>query len=81
MTSSYILYPNKDLPCFLDKNNVDAAVQGSKLLSTLVAAGNGDIVTQTATADSTSTPSTSRRWAARSSASPSKVARSPSRSR
>jgi hypothetical protein len=44
---SYILYPNKDLPRFLDKNNVDAAdVQGSKLLSTLVAAGNGDIVTR-----------------------------------
>ncbi|MGB0509433.1 MAG: hypothetical protein ACPGGB_00810 [Flavobacteriales bacterium] len=44
---SYILYPNKTLPRFLDKNNVEAsAVQGSKLLSTLVAEGNGDIVTQ-----------------------------------
>ena len=65
---SYILYPNKDLPRFLDKNNVDAAaVQGSKLLSTLVAAGNGDIVTQDCTADSTSTATstTSRRFAQR----------------
>ena len=44
---SYILYPNKSLPRFLDKNNIDAGdVAASKLLSTLVAQGNGDIVTQ-----------------------------------
>ena len=44
---SYILYPNKNLPRFLDKNNIDpAAVSGSKLLSALVAEGNFDIVTK-----------------------------------
>lgn len=44
---SYILYPNKSLPRFLAKNNLDAkAVQGSKLLSQLVADGNVDVVTQ-----------------------------------
>ena len=44
---SYILYPNKTLPRFLDKNNIDpAAVSGSKLLATLVAEGNSEIVTQ-----------------------------------
>ena len=44
---SYVLYPNKSLPRFLEKNNIDAAsVSGSKLLSTLVADANTDIVTQ-----------------------------------
>ena len=44
---SYILYPNKSLPRFLDKNNIDpGAVSSSGLLSKLVADGHGDIVTQ-----------------------------------
>ena len=44
---SYVLYPNKSLPRFLDKNNIDpAAVAGSPLLSKLVEDGNQDIVTQ-----------------------------------
>jgi hypothetical protein len=44
---SYVLYPNKSLPRFLEKNNVDtAAVASSKLLSQLVAEGNMDIVTK-----------------------------------
>ena len=44
---SYILYPNKSLPRFLDKNNIDAAMlSSSKLLSQLVEDGNMDIVTK-----------------------------------
>jgi hypothetical protein len=44
---SYILYPNKSLPRFVDKNNLDAKdVQGSKLLSRLLADGNVEVVTQ-----------------------------------
>ena len=44
---SYILYPNKSLPRFLEKNNIDQdVVAKSPLLSTLVADGNSDIVTQ-----------------------------------
>ena len=44
---SYVLYPNKDLPRFLDKNNLDPqAVADSALLSQLLADGNQDIVTQ-----------------------------------
>ena len=44
---SYILYPNKSLPRFLDKNNIDpGAVAGSKLLTRLVEEGNVDIVTR-----------------------------------
>ena len=44
---SYILYPNKSLPRFLEKNNVDhEVVSQSPLLSKLVADGNADIVTQ-----------------------------------
>lgn len=44
---SYVLYPNKDLPRFLDKNNLDPkAVEDSALLSQLLADGNQDIVTQ-----------------------------------
>ena len=44
---SYVLYPNKSLPWFLDKNNIDPeAVSGSKLLTRLVEDGNTDIVTK-----------------------------------
>ena len=44
---SYVLYPDKDLPRFLEKNNLDpAAVSGCSLLAKLVADGNADIVTQ-----------------------------------
>ena len=44
---SYVLYPNKDLPRFLDKNNLDPkAVADSELLTQLLADGNQDIVTQ-----------------------------------
>jgi hypothetical protein len=44
---SYVLYPNKSLPRFLDKNNIDPeALAGSKLLSQLVKDENADIVTQ-----------------------------------
>ncbi len=39
--NSYILYPNKDLPGFLEKNNIpEQAVSNSKLLSKLVSDGN-----------------------------------------
>jgi hypothetical protein len=42
---SYLLYPNKDLPGFLSKNNVPAeAVAQSALLTQLVADGNADIL-------------------------------------
>jgi hypothetical protein len=44
---SYILYPNKSLPRFLDKNNIDAAMlSSSKLISKLLEEGNMDIVTK-----------------------------------
>ena len=44
---SYILYPNKSLPRFLEKNNIDPkAVASSTLLSQLVSIGNMDIVTK-----------------------------------
>ncbi|MDA0729247.1 MAG: hypothetical protein O3B70_08975 [Bacteroidetes bacterium] len=44
---SYVLYPNKSLPRFLQKNNIDPeAVSGSKLLAQLVADQHVDIVTQ-----------------------------------
>ncbi len=42
---SYILYPNKDLPGFLQKNNIPAAdAESSELIRTLVADRNKDIV-------------------------------------
>jgi hypothetical protein len=42
---SYLLYPNKELPHFLDKNNLpEAAVPQSALLSQLVRDGNTDII-------------------------------------
>lgn len=44
---SYILYPNKDLPGFLERNNIPApAVEKSKLLQRLVEAGNRDVISQ-----------------------------------
>lgn len=44
---SYILYPNKSLPRFLNKNNVDAkTLASSTLLSQLVSIGNMDIITK-----------------------------------
>ena len=44
---SYVLYPNKSLPRFLDKNNIDPkTLAGSALLTKLVEDGNADIVTQ-----------------------------------
>ena len=42
---SYILYPNKQLPGFLQKNKVDAEyVQGSKLIQRLLADGKSSII-------------------------------------
>ena len=44
---SYVLYPNKSLPRFLDKNNIaPSALKQSKLLTALVSEGNSDVVTQ-----------------------------------
>jgi hypothetical protein len=44
---SYILYPNKELPGFLQKNNIPAdAAQSSELIIKLIADGNKDIVDQ-----------------------------------
>ncbi len=43
--SSYILYPNKDLPGFLQKNTLPAAaVDGSQLLGRLIEDGNRSLV-------------------------------------
>ncbi|MEQ8303082.1 MAG: hypothetical protein RIB47_06800 [Cyclobacteriaceae bacterium] len=42
---SYMLYPNKELPGFLEKNNIPkSAISDSELLSTLVKDGNTKIV-------------------------------------
>ncbi|WP_179344215.1 hypothetical protein [Winogradskyella ursingii] len=47
---SYILYPNKELPRFVDKNNIPAkAVEKSKLLKQLVADGNTQIIEKDST--------------------------------
>ena len=44
---SYVLYPNKTLPRFLNKNNIDAqTLDRVKLLSQLVSEGNMDIITK-----------------------------------
>jgi len=44
---SYILYPNKTLPSFLDKNNIPAAdIQSNSVLKELIAASNKSIVSQ-----------------------------------
>ena len=44
---SYVLYPNKSLPRFLDKNNIDPAMMaGSTLLTQLAADENAEIVTK-----------------------------------
>ena len=43
--NSYILYPNKKLPSFLEKNNIKAeVVAGNSLLSRLVSAGDKTII-------------------------------------
>jgi hypothetical protein len=43
--SSYILYPEKDLPGFMDKNNIPAnLVEGSRLLTALINDGNTNII-------------------------------------
>jgi len=43
--NSYILYPNKDLPGFLEKNNVpERLVEKSKLLKKMIADGNKQII-------------------------------------
>lgn len=45
--NSYILYPNKDLPRFLDKNNIKPErVQQSDLIKELVAQGNTQIISK-----------------------------------
>jgi hypothetical protein len=45
--NSYLLYPNKDLPRFLDKNTIPkAAVQQSKLLQQLLTDNNLQIINQ-----------------------------------
>ena len=45
--NSYILYPNKDLPGFLEKNNIpEASVQKSKLLQTLLEKGDNSVIVQ-----------------------------------
>ncbi|WP_204345946.1 hypothetical protein [Psychroserpens algicola] len=42
---SYILYPNKELPRFVDKNNIpEISVESSKLLQQLIADGNTQII-------------------------------------
>jgi hypothetical protein len=42
---SYLLYPNKQLPKFLEKNNLpEKAVKSSKLLSAMLAQGDGSLV-------------------------------------
>ena len=42
---SYLLYPNKNLPGFLEKNNIpDKDVLGSKFLTSLVEEGNKQII-------------------------------------
>ena len=42
---SYLLYPDRDLPGFLEKNNVPGeAVEQSALLTQLIADGNADII-------------------------------------
>jgi len=44
---SYILYPNKDLPGFLDKNNIEKnKIESSKLLSKLASENNKKIIAQ-----------------------------------
>jgi hypothetical protein len=44
---SYILYPNINLPKFLEKNNIpQESVERSELLMQLVAAGNAEIINQ-----------------------------------
>jgi hypothetical protein len=44
---SYILYPNKDLPKFIEKNNIPKhLVEASKLFKTLIAKGNQRIITK-----------------------------------
>ena len=49
---TYILYPNKDLPGFLAKNNIPAAsVSKSDLLQQLVAAGDTSIIVQDVNGD------------------------------
>lgn len=43
--NSYILYPNKDLPGFLEKNNIsEASVKKSKLLQKLLSDGNHKVI-------------------------------------
>src|SRR6056297_185889 len=43
--NSYILYPNKDLPGFLEKNNVpESLVEKSELLKKMIADGNRQII-------------------------------------
>ena len=45
--NSYILYPNKELPGFLEKNNIPKeAVQQSELLSKLAEDGNRQVITE-----------------------------------
>jgi hypothetical protein len=49
---SYMLYPDRELPGFLDKNTVPPdRVAGSMLLQKLIAAGNHDVVTRDADGD------------------------------
>ncbi|MEZ4688604.1 MAG: hypothetical protein R3B47_21830, partial [Bacteroidia bacterium] len=44
---SYVLYPNKQLPGFLQKNNIPAnSVEGSELLRKMLEAGNQQIVSR-----------------------------------
>ncbi|MFZ8836755.1 MAG: hypothetical protein ACO2XQ_06885 [Flavobacteriales bacterium] len=44
---SYVLYPNKSLPRFLEKNNIDSAlVENSELLKKLVHDGNTSVIRQ-----------------------------------
>ncbi|MBB6479291.1 hypothetical protein [Spirochaeta isovalerica] len=43
--NSYMLYPNRTLPGFLEKNNIDReSVKSSVLLSTLIEEGNKDLI-------------------------------------
>lgn len=49
---SYLLYPNKDLPRFMEKNNIPkSAVETSKLLNQLLDSGSKQIITKDISGD------------------------------
>ncbi|RNC84259.1 MAG: hypothetical protein ED556_12455 [Winogradskyella sp.] len=49
---SYLLYPNKDLPRFMEKNNISKSrVENSKLLMSLIEDGNRQVITKDVNGD------------------------------